>query len=74
MSNQATELLQLNVNGDAIQFPLGTTVSDLVGDLGCGTRGIAVSVNSQLVRKAEWPVTILSEGDRVEVVHAVAGG
>ena len=37
-------------------------------------RGIAVAVNSELVRKDEWPTAELAEGDSVEVLHAVAGG
>lgn len=37
-------------------------------------RAIVVAVNGEVVRREEWDSKILSEGDEVEIVHAVAGG
>lgn len=68
-----TERVRVEVNGEPLDV-LGATVADLVQVLGCGSRGVAVAVNSELVRRAEWPTTGLAAGDRVEVLHAVAGG
>jgi sulfur carrier protein len=66
--------VKLQVNGQALELASGATVADVVGTLGCGPRGIAVAVNSELVRRDEWPTAELAEGDSVEVLHAVAGG
>ncbi|MGH9106977.1 MAG: sulfur carrier protein ThiS [Acidimicrobiales bacterium] len=68
------EQLALQVNGQPLVLPPGSTVADGVAALGCGPRGVAVAVNSELVRKAEWPAAALAEGDKVEILHAVAGG
>jgi thiamine biosynthesis protein ThiS len=66
--------VKLQVNGEPLELARGATVADAVRALGCGPRGIAVAVNSELVRRDEWPTAELAEGDSVEVLHAVAGG
>jgi sulfur carrier protein len=66
--------VKLHVNGKPLELAQGATVADVVGTLGCGPRGVAVAVNSELVRRDEWPTAELAEGDSVEVLHAVAGG
>ena len=66
--------VKLRVNGEPFELAQGATVADVVGALGCGPRGVAVAVNSELVRRDEWPTSELAEGDSVEVLHAVAGG
>jgi sulfur carrier protein len=64
----------VRVNGDVVTMPVGCTVADVLGRLGCGTRGVAVAVNSELVRRADWPVSALGDGDELEVLQAVPGG
>ncbi len=39
-----------------------------------GRPGIAVAINDDVVRRADWKGTTLREGDRVEIVGAVQGG
>lgn len=68
------EPLRLVVNGEPMPAAEGTTVADVVARLGCGTRGVAVAVNSELVPRGQWEGFKLADGDRVEVLHAVAGG
>jgi sulfur carrier protein len=68
------ERLLLAVNGERLELPPGATVADVVGALACGSRGVAVAVNSQLVPRSQWASAELADGDRVEVLHAVVGG
>ena len=35
---------------------------------------VAVAVNGQLVRRAEWPDRLITAGDHIDIVHAVRGG
>jgi sulfur carrier protein len=70
----AFDTVKLSVNGEPLEVAPGTTVADVIGALGCGTRGVAVAVNSHLVRRVEWPEAQLADGDNVEVLQAVAGG
>jgi sulfur carrier protein len=41
---------------------------------GADGRGIAVALNGEVVRRADWPATRLAPGDQVEVLTAVQGG
>ncbi|GJE28075.1 sulfur carrier protein ThiS [Methylobacterium organophilum] len=36
--------------------------------------GIAMALNGRVVRRSEWSVTPLRDGDRVEIVRAMQGG
>lgn len=37
-------------------------------------RGFAIALNGEVVRAARWDETIVEDGDRVEIIRAVAGG
>jgi sulfur carrier protein len=37
-------------------------------------KGYAIALNGALIRKDKWQTTMLSDGDRVEIVRAVQGG
>lgn len=37
-------------------------------------RGFAIALNGEVVRAARWDETEINEGDRVEIIRAVAGG
>lgn len=39
-----------------------------------GARGIAVALNDTVVPRGRWTDTILSPGDRVEIVKVLQGG
>lgn len=66
----------LLVNGAEQVLPEGTSVADLVRALGRdpSVPGVAVAVEGDVVRRAEWAEAILYDGDRVEVLTAVQGG
>ncbi|MBV1849774.1 sulfur carrier protein ThiS [Catellatospora tritici] len=50
------------------------TVAELLNNLPVPPRGVAVAVNGEVVRRADWPRHRLVDGDRVEVLTAVQGG
>lgn len=66
----------VELNGRAEQLPEGATVADAVRAVGVDgeTRGVAVAVDGEVVRRAEWVTTPLAERQAVEVVRAVQGG
>ena len=37
-------------------------------------RGIAISLNGAVVRRAAWPTTTVRDGDSVEIIRAMSGG
>ena len=66
--------MRLELNGEPKEFEEGTTLSALVEQLSLAPERLAVELNREVVRRADWPSTRLKEGDRVEIVHFVGGG
>lgn len=62
------------VNGVSSDGLEGSTVAALVEAWNFPTRGIAIAVNGEIIRRGEWATTTLTTGDAVEVVTAAAGG
>jgi sulfur carrier protein len=64
------------LNGEPRRLPPGATLELAVREAGApdGGRGVAVAVDGEVVPRAQWPSTALSEGQRVEVLTAVQGG
>ena len=66
--------MQIQVNGERHELRDESLLSDLLKELSLALERVAVELNSQVVRRKEWPKTILRDGDRVEIVHFVGGG
>ena len=62
------------VNGEVRELPDGTTVGGLLAQLGGLDAGIAVARNDVVVRRSEFAERTLEDGDRIEIIRAVAGG
>lgn len=62
------------INGVARELRDGITVAELLVLLGKAPVGIAVACNESVVRRSDYAVRALSEGDRIEIIQAVAGG
>ena len=66
--------MKLSVNGTVAEVPDGWSVGDLVRGRTDEQRRVAVARNGEVVIRAEWDTTPLSEGDLIEVLAPVAGG
>jgi thiazole synthase len=68
--------ISIRLNGEHCEIRSGSTVSDLVVDLGRepDSPGLAVAVGGEVVPRADWPTTVIAEGAEVEVVTAIQGG
>jgi sulfur carrier protein len=66
--------MNILVNGQGREITEGSTVAHLLGELGVTQPHVAVEVNLEVVPRAEHRDTVLSDGDRVEVVTLVGGG
>ena len=65
----------LTVNGVAEPLAAATVAALLAGrDIAPDGRGVAVSLNGAVVRRADWATTALNPGDTVEIVRAMQGG
>ena len=66
--------MQILLNGESRMVEPGTTLAALVASLELAGRRMAVEVNEEVIPRSEHAETVLGEGDRVEIVHAVGGG
>jgi thiamine biosynthesis protein ThiS len=66
--------LTIVINGNQTEIEEGSGISDLISSLGLDTERVAVELNKKIVRRADWASTMISEGDKVEIVHFVGGG
>ncbi len=66
--------MKVTVNGEVKEIPAGTTLLQLIDELGIGEKVMAAAVNMEIVKKERWPEHLLQEGDRIELLHFVGGG
>ncbi|MBP0946809.1 sulfur carrier protein ThiS [Pseudomonas alliivorans] len=66
--------MHIQLNGESFELPDGATVEALLTRLELTGRRVAVEVNLDIVPRSQHETTALSEGDQVEVVHAIGGG
>jgi sulfur carrier protein len=66
----------VELNGQPVELQAGATVADAVIEAGADgeRRGVAVAVDGEVIRRAEWEQTRLRPDQHVEVVHAAQGG
>ena len=65
------------LNGQSRSFTTlsqAPSLDQLVAELGLKEDRVAVEHNGVIVSRTNWPETLLSTGDRLEVVHFVGGG
>lgn len=68
--------MQVLLNGKNIELDGPLSLIDLLNQYAIEkeTPGIAVAVNSCLKVRSTWGHSLIADGDRVEIVHAVQGG
>ena len=66
--------MRATINGIPRDLPDGLTVGTLLETLGTARTGVAVARNDDVVRRGEYDRVQIAEGDRVEIIKAVAGG
>lgn len=68
--------MNIVVNGKPKTLPDAMTLRQYLDTLGLPTleRGVAVSLNGELVRRGEWARTGLKAQDELEIVQATQGG
>ena len=62
--------MHITLNGDAREFPLDTTVVELLDTLGYAGKRVAVERNGEIVPKSQHAQTTLADGDQIEIVVA----
>ncbi len=62
------------VNGETRQIPENTSLAGLLQILELSSARVAIELNQNVIRRADWQAIFLHENDRIEIVHFVGGG
>ena len=74
MFPQYRRRMHVMANGRAVELPAGASLIDLLEHLGLGSKWVVVERNGEPVERRLVATTVLADGDRIELVRAVAGG
>ena len=66
--------MTISLNGESVDARAAKTIAELVDRYQSPPQSILVEHNGLAVHRHEWTQRPLSEGDRVEFIHVVAGG
>jgi len=66
--------VRVTANGKPYEAPGGTTVQAFIRLRGLEPRLVVVELNGEALERSRYEETALSDGDRLELVRAVAGG
>ena len=66
--------MKLIINGDEHEVACEAHVAGLVAVLSLNPAKVAVELNLEIVARSAYAVTVLRDGDRVEIVHFIGGG
>ena len=65
--------MRIRLNGEERQTG-AATIADLLRELDVERGRVAIEVNLEIVRKAEYDTRPVSDGDSIEIVNFVGGG
>ena len=66
--------MRIHVNGEVKDVPEGLDLKALLELLSLPQQRVAVELDRKVIRRVDWPLTNVSEGSQVEIVHFVGAG
>ncbi len=66
--------MRLRINGEFQDFEGPLSVHELLGRIGIDPAHVAVERNQEIVPKSGYGEQLLSDGDKLEIVHFIGGG
>lgn len=74
MAEKIHEVMSITLNGKPVTVPKGTTITGYLASRNFHERMVVVELNGSILPKKEFADTVLTAGDKVEIVHFVGGG
>jgi len=62
------------INGEHRRVPPGTSLAQLIAEVGLDPHRVAVERNLEIVPRSTFAEVIVEDGDAYEIVHFVGGG
>jgi thiamine biosynthesis protein ThiS len=67
-------VISVTINGEVREVPSEIDLDRLLELFSLPRQRVAIELNHGVIRRADWPQTLVSDGDKIEVVHFVGGG
>ena len=67
-------MITITVNNEPQQLNQTCSLADFLITQGLTGKRLAVELNRQIVPRSQHPVQMLSDGDKMEIIHAIGGG
>jgi thiamine biosynthesis protein ThiS len=74
MTNKTDHSIRIILNGEEKFVGKNMTIQNLILDLELDLEKIAIEKNYEIILPEDFAKNILSEGDRIEIVHFIGGG
>ena len=66
--------VNITANGETYELPAERTVAEFIRERGLHPQFVVVELNGEPLERARYDEVRLQDGDRIELVRAVAGG
>lgn len=66
--------MRVSINGESQTYEDDISISALLEQSGLAGKRVAVEINESIIPKSRHADTIIAEGDKVEIIHAIGGG
>jgi thiamine biosynthesis protein ThiS len=66
--------ITLTINGETREVPVVANASELLQFLEIKEERVALEINRKIIRRTDWDVAPVADGDHVEIVQFVGGG
>jgi thiamine biosynthesis protein ThiS len=67
-------MINITVNGEQRTANRGSTVTELLQQMGLDHGRVAIERNLEILSRPDWQKTVIQAGDRYEIVQFVGGG
>jgi thiamine biosynthesis protein ThiS len=66
--------VQITLNGEPYEVDQPLSIAELLEKLEIDSRRVAIEYNLSILKRYAFAATIVTEGDRLEIVNFVGGG
>ena len=66
--------MEITLNGEKFTLETGSNIVNLIDKLDLDVDKLAIERNLEIVPKSKFAMTIIEEGDKLELVHFIGGG
>ncbi|GBR77373.1 thiamine biosynthesis protein ThiS [Candidatus Termititenax dinenymphae] len=66
--------MKITLNGQPQEIADGLNIQSLIEQLNLTSQALVVEYNDTILQQEDWPKTVLSENDRLELIKFCGGG